>query len=104
VVDHIQHAANVGGIEHVGFGSDGPLQPERDLAKYLDGMAAYVERTRGIPGSERVPKHVVVPELDSVERMQRLAWALSRRKFSDDAIDKIIGGNFLRVFSEACDG
>lgn len=103
VVDHIQHVANVAGIEHVGFGSDGPLEPKRDLAKYLKGMTAYVERTRGVPGSERLPgNHVVVPELDSVQRMERLAWGLSRRKYSDDAIEKIIGGNFARIFSEAC--
>ena len=65
-------------------------------------MQQYYERTKGIPGSERRPEHVVVPELDSIHRMERLATGLGRRRFSDDAIEKILGGNFTRVFGEAC--
>ncbi len=102
VVNHIDHAVQVAGIEQVGFGSDGALNPTFDPEASLTGMRAYVRRTHGIPGSERIPNHVVVQELASVDRMQRLAMALGRRGYSDDAVEKIVGGNFKRIFAEVC--
>ena len=71
VVDHIDHAVNVAGIESVGIGSD----------------------YDGIP---------VPPEgLEDVSKIGCIIDELGRRGYSDDAIEKIAGENFLRVMSEA---
>lgn len=104
VLNHIDHAVKLAGLDHVGFGSDGGLTPDenQDLAQLLAGMQAYVKRTQGRPGSEHMPKHVVVAELNSVHRMERLAIGLNKRGYSDDAVEKIIGGNFKRIFGEVC--
>ena len=70
VADHIDHAVKVGGLDHVGIGTD------------FDGI--------GVP-----------PEgLDDISALPRLFDELKRRGYSDDAVDKIAGGNFLRVLEE----
>ena len=70
VIRHIDHAVKVGGIEHVGIGTD------------FDGIEVTPV------GLENVSKLPVVFDL------------LSERGYSDDQIEKIASGNFLRVFRE----
>lgn len=103
VVDHIDHVAKVGGIDLAGFGSDGPvLADDTPPEMVLQGHRQFYRRNQGLPGSEREPKHVVVPDLNTPKRMQVLADALRRRGYKSDAVEKVLGGNFLRVFREVC--
>jgi membrane dipeptidase len=46
----------------------------------------------------------MVPELNSHRRMKLVAGALSARGHSDDRIEKVIGGNFLRLSQEVWGG
>lgn len=101
-IDHIDHAIKVGGIDHVGFGSDIELVPKQTPQEFLTTFSNYNKRTFGLPGSEFVPKHVVTPELHSIHRMERIAFALSKRGRKDAEIEKILGGNFARFFGEVC--
>jgi membrane dipeptidase len=103
VVDHIDHLAKLGGIDLAGFGSDGPvLGDETPQAEKVKGMQAYNERNRGLPGAEPLHGHVTVSELDGPNRMEVLAGALARRGYRADAVEKILGGNFARVFAAVC--
>jgi membrane dipeptidase len=102
LVDHILYAVKIGGIDHVGFGSDGELEPTRTAAEFLTSFQDYIKRTFGQPGSEVMPHHVVIPELYSIHRLERIAFSLSKRGLSDSDIEKILGGNFARVFGEIC--
>jgi membrane dipeptidase len=103
VLNHIDHAVKIAGVEHVGFGSDGPVTedptPEADV---LAGHQGYAKRNLGMPGAEKIPAHIHVRELNSSLRMLRLADALAKRGYKDDVIEKIIGGNFVRLFREVC--
>ena len=102
VVDHIDHAVKLAGVEHVGFGSDGPVGSSSiDPRQRVEGFRSYVKRNFGLPGAERYPDHVIVEELNSPERLLVLARALERRGYRSGEIEKIIGGNFQRVFAEA---
>jgi membrane dipeptidase len=67
VVAHIDHAVKIAGIDHVGIGSD------------FDGI-------------DSVPKG-----LEDISKMPRLAAALKQKGYSDADIQKIWGGNVLRV-------
>lgn len=70
VVDHIDHAVKVGGIEHVGLGTD------------FDGIE-------------------VTPEgLENISLLPRVFSEMSHRGYSDTAIEKVAGLNFLRVFKD----
>lgn len=70
VVDHIDHAVKVGGIDHVGIGSD------------FDGI------------------DVSPYGLDDISKMQLVFDEMSRRGYSSSDIEKVAGLNFLRVMSE----
>jgi membrane dipeptidase len=103
VLDHIDHAVKIAGVDHVSFGSDGPvLENTTPEDQYLKGMRGYYERNAGLPGAEWAPSHVIVRELNSPQRLYRLAEALTKRGYKADAVEKIIGGNFARLFQEVC--
>jgi membrane dipeptidase len=70
LIDHIDHIAKIAGIDHVGLGSD------------FDG----------IPSS---------PEgMDSAADLPKITQALMARGYSAEDMEKILGGNFLRVFAK----
>jgi membrane dipeptidase len=70
IVDHIDHIVKLVGIDHVGIGSD------------FDGIQA------------------VPADLKSVAELPSLTAELLRRGYSEGDIDKILGGNMLRVMEE----
>jgi membrane dipeptidase len=103
LLDHIDHAVKVGGIDLAGFGSDGaPLSDPTPPAERLQGSQAYAKRNLGLPAAEKIPQHVLLEELNSPLRLEILAGGLARRGYKDDAVEKIVGGNFARVFRAAC--
>ncbi|WP_164117393.1 dipeptidase [Sphingorhabdus sp. Alg239-R122] len=70
VVDHIDHVVKIAGIDHVGLGSD------------FDGM--------GAPPSG----------LEHAGQIPNITAELVRRGYGRADIEKILGGNLLRVFAE----
>ncbi len=68
VVDHIDHIVSVAGIDHVGLGSD------------FDGIQA-------LPAG-----------MKNIADIPRLISLLKKRGYPQQAIDKITGRNFIRVF------
>lgn len=73
VADHIFHAADVAGIDHVGIGSD------------WDGVPALPE------------------SLSTAAGLPLLTARLLSRGMSESDVEKVLGGNFMRVF-EAVEG
>lgn len=70
LIDHIDHVAQVAGIDHVGLGSD------------FDGITSLPQG------------------IDSVADLPKITEALFQRGYTRDQIDKILGGNLLRVMRE----
>jgi membrane dipeptidase len=99
---HVDHAVKVAGVEHVGFGSDGNVlrtggrEPQGDL----EGFKRFVERNKGLPGAEQLPRHMHVAELTGPDRLLRLAEGLERRGYKPADIEKILGGNFVRLLRD----
>ena len=77
LLDHVEHLLQVGGEDHVGVGSD------------YDGFGP------GIGGSADQ-----FPELLDVSHLPRLTEGLLKRGLSERVVEKVLGGNFLRVFEE----
>lgn len=102
-IRHIEHAINIAGEDHVGVGSDNSITP-LDLSPDFRALhAGFVKlrRTQGIsaPGeAEDVFNHV--PELDNPRKMDRVADRLAARGHSAARIEKVIGGNWMRLFTE----
>jgi membrane dipeptidase len=68
LVDHIDHVARVAGIDHVGIGSD------------FDGIQFLPEG------------------LDSAADLPKITDALTERGYTAEQLQKLLGGNLLRVF------
>ena len=95
LVDHIEHVGNVIGIDHVGIGSDF-FESESEIR--------FARFTRSYPAATGVytsPATVYVEGFERIDRFPRLTEALVRRRFSDQDVLKMLGGNFLRVFRQA---
>ena len=70
VADHIDHAVQVGGIDHVGLGSD------------FDGINSAPQG------------------MEDVSKLPDLVRELARRGYSEQDLKKILGGNLLRVMRQ----
>jgi len=103
IVDHIDHAVKVGGIDLVGFGSDHePNGDDRSQAAKATEMSNFVSRNKGWPGGEPIRGHVTASDMDGPERLNVLAHALGRRGYRSGQIEKVMGANFMRVFQATC--
>jgi membrane dipeptidase len=71
LIDHIEHAAKIAGADHVGLGSD------------FDGV------------NDQLPQG-----MEDISKFPSLIGGLRERGFADDDIEKILGGNTLRVMGE----
>lgn len=113
-VDHyiaqLRHLANVGGIEVVAISNDFALGGHEDLKAIgndnAEGVKAYHEwwssiNDRGVSGFEELPAHVVIPELNTIDRMTRIERALEADAFfTSSDIDRIMGGNWRRALTD----
>jgi membrane dipeptidase len=101
VLDHVVHAINVCGADHVGIGSDGSIQktvltPEQKTAFDQD-IARRKKLGIGAPGEDRYP---YVPDLNGPDHMELIAIELAKRGQPAPVIEKVLGANFQRVIGE----
>ena len=103
VVAHIEHALDVCGEDHVGIGTDGPISAVQLTEEYKKAFADEIadRRKRGVsaPG-ETTAVYTFVPDLNTPNRFETIAALLSKRGKSDRVIEKVLGGNFLRLFAQ----
>lgn len=103
VIQHIEHALKVCGEDHVGIGTDGVISAVNVTPEFRKKFHDEIEdrRKRGIsaPG-ERDDVFTFAPDLNTPKRFETIAGLLSKRGHSDSQIEKIVGGNFSRLFRE----
>ncbi|MGD2294548.1 MAG: dipeptidase [Candidatus Aminicenantes bacterium] len=73
LLDHIDHAVEIAGVDHVGLGAD--MYPRTPSPVGIRGAQDYPNITQG----------------------------LKKRGYSDEDVKKILGGNFLRVWKQVTD-
>jgi len=104
VIRHIEHAIDVCGEEHVGIGTDGAItSTERTPAFEKQNLELMRDTVaQGVFGPARKPGglYFFIPDLNAPDRFALLAAKLSERGHSDARIEKILGGNFARVFAD----
>ena len=94
----IDHAVNVGGIDHVGIASDYAI---RGIMATHTRDTWYVPRLTSFKPIYNVRWPPNIPELDPPTRFRTIAEGLSKRGYSTDRIEKILGANWVQYFSEA---
>ena len=97
-LDHVDYLANLIGVEHVGIGTDWPLQSpdwgmER-LGEWLYGLGFSEDDGFGAPTTLR--------GFDDYRDLPNITRGLVARGYADEDILGILGGNFLRVFRAVC--
>jgi membrane dipeptidase len=103
LIRHIEHAVDVCGEDHVGLGTDGSIPATVIDDAYRKSLREeYESRVRdGIAAPGEGPDaYQVVMEYNEPRRMLRLAEDLADRGWPARRIDKLLGGNFARVFGE----
>jgi membrane dipeptidase len=104
VIAHVEHVANVVGEDHVGIGTDnGVLPTNMDAAskkRMDDWQRERIKLGIAAPG-EAVGVYPMVADYDSVDRYRRFAADLQKRGWSQARLEKLMGGNFLRVYRDA---
>jgi len=101
VLDHVVHAINVCGGDHVGIGSDGAIQKTVLTPEQKDTFDKDIARRKqlgiGAPGEDRYP---YVPDLNGPDHMQVIADELAKRGQPSSVIEKVLGANFQRVIGD----
>lgn len=105
-IRQLRHVIDVAGIDAAGIANDYPLGGEAAAAQAGNDNAKVVANyypwwdsvaRQGVLGFDVRPPHVVIPELNTIDRMRRIHEALERRRFKSTEIEKIMGGNWIRV-------
>lgn len=101
VLNHLVHAIDICGADHVGVGCDGSIQaitltPEQKAAFDAD-IARRKQLHIGAPGEDRYPW---VPDLNGPSHMELIAEELARRGQPSSVIEKVLGANFQRVLGD----
>jgi membrane dipeptidase len=101
VLDHVVHAINVCGSDHVGIGSDGSIQAVQMTVEQKRAFDEDIARRKklgiGAPGEDRYP---YVPDLTGPEHMEVIAAELRKRGQPASVVEKVLGANFQRVIGE----
>ena len=98
-MQHMVHALDVCGEDHVGIGTDSLffVATDKDLQ---DVNQLEVQRRKsgiGAPGENRPP---YIPDINTPRKLEFVADALLKHGYSASVTDKVLGLNFNRVFKE----
>lgn len=105
-IRQIEHVAKVGGVDAVAIANDFPLRGQENLLTLnndnAQGVKEYLDwwhslRAKQVLGFDLEPKHVVIPELNHIDRMSRIDDALAKARFKATDRDRFMGGNWQRV-------
>ena len=107
MIRHVEHVANVAGEDHVGIGSDNgplPLILDAETKKKIDEWQAQRMKLGIAAPGEAVGIYTMVEDYNSVDRYRRFAADLQKRGWSEARLEKLMGGNFLRVYKDVWGG
>jgi membrane dipeptidase len=103
LIRHIEHAVQVAGEDHVGLGTDGMISAIELTPAFRELHRKDIENRRRMgvsaPG-ETADVFTFVPEYNGPRKFERLAEDLRRRGHAWARLEKILGGNFARLFAE----
>jgi membrane dipeptidase len=110
LIKQLRHVIKIGGLETAAIANDYTLRGELELAKLNNNNAAGIKNYLGwwdyvakekVLGFDKRPTHVVIPELNNLRRMFTIHAALDKSGFKAAEVEKIMGGNWIRVLSES---
>lgn len=98
-INHIDHLVEVGGIDHVGIGSDHMPYDVYGETRVVDHcfypIPGYMEGVVKIG----VRDSYYVEGIDNTSGFRLITEGLVKRGYNDEDIAKIMGGNYLRIYN-----
>ena len=107
LLDHIDHIAKVAGEDHVSIGTDGGVLPvvidqtARDSARkdYEQRKAAGIAAPG--EGPDVFPLDL---DYNSIDKLERLGSDLMKRGWTPARVEKLLGGNLMRLYADVWGG
>ncbi|ABI40204.1 Twin-arginine translocation pathway signal [Shewanella sp. MR-4] len=108
-IRQLEYVTRIGGVDCVAIANDYPLRGQENLLALnndnAQGVKEYQEwwyslRAKQVLGFDAEPRHVVIPELNHIERMSRIDDALAKARFKSTDRDRFMGGNWQRVLNQ----
>jgi membrane dipeptidase len=100
---HLEHAVNVCGEDHVGIGTDNVLNGFviNDETRNQQRRAFEQRHKAGIAAPGEAPDvFYLVEGYNDMARFDRIGADLRKRGWSSARVEKVLGGNFVRLFEE----
>ena len=107
VIRHLEHAIDIGGEDHVSIGTDGVVSPSVLTPEYVRYFRESVRerKARGIAAPfETEEGYLFAADLNTPRRFETLAELLLAAGHPERRVEKVLGGNLLRVFAECWHG
>ncbi len=98
VLDHMEYVIRLVGVDHVGIGTDWPMS---DVMWALVYFKEHIAPKLGFAKGDG-PSTETVAGLEKYSYFINFTRGLVARGYSDEDIEKIMGGNWLRVFAQIC--
>jgi membrane dipeptidase len=103
VIAHLEHAIKVAGEDHVSIGTDGRVSPTEVTPEFVAAFRKNTQERKalGIAAPyETDDGFLFASDLNSPRRFETLAGQLLARGHGEERVQKLLGGNLLRVFGE----
>ncbi|HLO18954.1 MAG TPA: membrane dipeptidase [Sphingomicrobium sp.] len=107
LLDNIDHVAKVAGEDHVSIGTDGGVLPLVIDAKARENARKDYEQRKaaGIAAPGEGPDvFTVVEDYNSIDKLERLGADLMKRGWTTMQVEKLLGGNLMRLYAEVWGG
>ena len=107
LLDHVDHVAKVAGEDHVSIGTDGGVLPVViDAAAIEHARQDYEQRhAAGIAAPGEGPDvFPLVRDYNSIDKLERLGSDLMKRGWTTARVEKLLGGNLLRLYGDVWGG
>jgi membrane dipeptidase len=104
VLRHLEHAIKVAGEDHVALGTDGTISPTTLTPEFIENFRKMTRRRAelGIAAPfETETGYLFADDLNTPQRIATLAELLLSRGHSETRVEKLLGANLLRLFSES---
>jgi membrane dipeptidase len=102
MLDHIDYVSTLVGVEHVGIGTDWPMQAPDSVLLATFGNPAHIAQFASSPSKYRRDVTQRLIGFEDIRDLPNLTRGLVKRGYSDGEIRSILGENALRVFEANC--
>lgn len=107
LLDHIDHVARIAGEDHISIGTDGGVLPVVIDAAARDAARKDYEQRKaaGIAAPGEGPDvFPLVLHYNSIDKLERLGTDLMKRGWTAPRVEKLLGGNLLRLYADVWGG